>query len=135
MLSHHLTKLLKMKRYEHWLAIDSQVREEMAYQRIDKAYNLFLRMRKSNQKCSHPKHKRAKSFTLKEAGYRIEGDRISIDNLKSGDTKTYRFYKSRDIVGKIETVTIKKDAVGDWWMFVAVDTTEGVSSIEDKAYL
>jgi putative transposase len=121
MLSRHLTKLLRMRRYKHWCVINSHVRQEMAYQRIIKAYNLFFRMLKRGRKCSPPKHKRAKSFTLKTTGYRIEGDRISIGNLITGDVKTYRFYKSRDMVGKIKTITIKQDAVGDWWLFVVVD--------------
>ena len=44
--------------------------------------------------------------------------------------KEYKYFKSRQVAGKVKTVTVKRDAVGDLWLFFVVD--EGQVPIEDE---
>jgi putative transposase len=86
-------------------------------QRIEKAYQLFF---KHNKKGVRPpnfkKFKKYKSFTLKQAGYKLlSGNRIKIAN------RVYQFWKSREVEGKIKTLTIKRTALGELFMVIVVD--------------
>lgn len=86
-------------------------------QRIEKAYQLFF---KHNQKGVRPpgfkKVKKYKSFTLKQAGYKfLGGNRVKIGQ------GVYQFWKSREIEGKIKTLTIKRTPLGELFMVVVVD--------------
>ncbi|MEH1805657.1 RNA-guided endonuclease InsQ/TnpB family protein [Nostoc sp.] len=86
-------------------------------QRIEKAYQLFF---KHNKKGVRPpgfkKVKKYKSFTLKQAGYKfLGGNRVKIGN------RVYQFWKSREIEGKIKTLTIKRTPLGELFMVVVVD--------------
>ena len=86
--------------------------------RVDKAYQNFFRKRKNHEKAAPPKFKfprKYKSFTLTQAGYGLCGNRVRIGQ------KTYGFYLSRPIEGKIKTLTVKRDAVGDFWIIVVTD--------------
>ena len=58
------------------------------------------------------KVRNAKSFTLKQAGWKLLGD----NRLRIGST-VYKFAKSRDIEGTIKTVTIKRDALGELYVY------------------
>lgn len=53
-----------------------------------------------------------KSFTLKQSGYELNKD----NSIKIGK-KSYKFFKSRDIKGRIKTITIKRDSLGDIFLF------------------
>jgi putative transposase len=33
----------------------------------------------------------------------------------------YKYFKSREIEGKIKTLTVKRDALGDFWLFFVMD--------------
>ena len=81
---------------------------------IDKGDTLFFRNAKRKVKTAPPsfkKVKKYKSFTLKQAGYKLYADnRIKIEN------RVYRFHKSREIQGAIKTVTIKRDSLGDMYI-------------------
>ena len=55
---------------------------------------------------------KAKSFTLTQAGWKLlDGNRLRI-----GST-LYKFVKSREIEGTIKTVTIKRDALGELYVY------------------
>ncbi len=61
---------------------------------------------------SFRKVRSAKSFTLKQAGWKLlEGHR-----LKIGQT-VYKFAKSREMDGTVKTVTIKRDPLGDLYVY------------------
>ena len=64
--------------------------------------------------------KKYKSFTLKQAGWKIEAwhNTIVINN------QPYRYFKSREIEGRIKTITVKRDNVGDIFIFVVTDYEE-----------
>lgn len=118
-LQKHLTKLKRVKKFSYLKEIGSQAVQDVT-DRIDRAYRLFFNNIQRKVKCSPPKFKRVKkykSFTLKQAGWKIEAwhNTIIINN------QPYRYFKSREILGKIKTVTIKRDSVGDIFIFVVTD--------------
>jgi putative transposase len=113
-LQSHIAKL--RKRNSFWQLVGSQAVQDIC-QRIDKAYQLFF---KHNKKGVRPpgfkKVRKYKSFTLKQTGYKfLGGNRVKIGN------RVYQFCQSREIEGKIKTLTIKRTALGELFMVVVVD--------------
>ncbi|MEL7035861.1 MAG: transposase [Cyanobacteria bacterium J06592_8] len=113
-LQKHIAKLRKRKKF--WQLVGSQAVQDVC-QRIEKAYQLFF---KHNKKGVRPpnfkKVKKYKSFTLKQAGYKfLGGNRIKIGS------KTYQFWNSQAIEGKIKTVTVKRTPLGEMFLVVVVD--------------
>ncbi len=113
-LQSHIAKL--RKRNPFWQLVGSQGTQDIC-QRIEKAYQLFF---KHNKSCVRPptfkKVKKYKSFTLKQAGYKfIGGNRIKIGQ------RIYQFCKSREIQGKVKTLTIKRTPLGELFMVLVVD--------------
>ena len=124
-LQKHLTKLKKLPRYSFWKIVPSQAIQEIT-DRIDKAYKLFFRNQKQDIKSSPPsfkKVKRYKSITLKQARYKIDGNVISLGGYK------FKFWLSRPIIGKIKTITIKRDNIGDFYICIALEQEETKESI------
>ena len=116
----HLTKLKKLPKYSDWNSLGSQAIQDIA-QRIDKGYKLFFRNREHGIKSSPPsfkKVKKYKSFTLKQAGYKLYSD----NRIKIGD-RIYKYHKSREIEGKVKTVTVKRDSLGDLYIYVVCETS------------
>ena len=121
-LSKHLTKLKKITRYSHWKLVGSQAIQDIS-ERISRAYALFFRNLQHNIKTAPPgfkKIRKYKSFTLKQAGYKYNGQDNSIIIQK----QKYRFFKSREIEGKICTVTVKRDSLGDIYIYFVCKNDE-----------
>ncbi len=117
-LQRHITKLKKKSKYKFWNKLGSQAIQDIT-DRINKSYKLFFRNLKHKIKTAPPsfkKIKKYKSFTLKQAGYKFLENNIL---LISG--KKYKYSKSRDIKGKIKIITIKRDPLGDIYIFVITD--------------
>ena len=113
-LQSHIAKL--RKRNSFWQSVGSQAAQDIC-QRIEKAYQLFF---KHNKKGVRPpgfkKVKKYKSFTLKQAGYKfLGGNRVKIGS------RVYQFWKSREIEGKVKTLTIKRTSLGELFMVLVVD--------------
>lgn len=109
-LQKHLVKLKKNEKFAYIREIGSQAVQEIT-DRIENGYTLFWRNRKNKQKASPPNFKKIrnyKSFTLKQAGWKLDEKR---GRIRLG-TRWYKYFKSRNIEGKIKTITIKRDAVG-----------------------
>jgi putative transposase len=69
----------------------------------------ILRLKKSNVLSF-------KSITLKQAGYKlVEGIKLKIGK------RIYKYHKSRDIQGIIKTLTIKRDQLGDIYIFFSCE--------------
>ena len=118
-LQKHLVKLKKHARFAYIGEIGSQAVQDVT-DRIDRAYNLFWSNLKGKKKSSPPKFKkvrRYKSFTLKQAGWKLDETRCKIRIGK----KWYGYFQSRKIEGKVKTVTIKRDAVGDIYIYLVCD--------------
>lgn len=114
--------ILKMrKRIDWWQQVGSQAVQDIV-QRIEKAYQAFFR-RDAKRPPKFKKVKKYTSFTLKQAGYKFLGSnllRVTFPDKK----RVFKFSKSRDIQGKIKTVTIKRDKVGDLFMTVVTDDSQ-----------
>lgn len=117
----HIAKLKKLAKYEFWSMVGSQAIQDIC-QRLDRSYQLFFKYKKGEitQKFNRPgfsKVKNYSSFTLKQAGWKLIGsNRIRIGKL------VYKFSKSREILGTVKTVTIKRNKLGELFLCFAVDT-------------
>ena len=115
-LKNHLTKLRNLPENVHWKELGSQVIQDVA-ERIDRGYKAFFKKKGKNR--GTPKFKKRenqRSFTLKQAGWKL----ISPNKIQINKT-TFGFHKSREIQGIIKTVTIKKDSCGSFWIFFSCD--------------
>jgi len=114
----HITKLKKLERFKHWNNLNSQAIQEIT-DRIENAYTLFFRNLKRKIKCAPPSFKKRikyKSFTLKQTGYKIlDGNVVLIGKRR------YKFFQSRDIVGTVKIVTIKRNSLNDLYIFFVCD--------------
>ncbi len=109
----HITKLKKLPRFSHWRNLNSQAIQDVV-ERIDRGYKLFFD--KHNKRPPKFKSRKIyKSFTLKQTGYGFYGNQIRIGDYH------YKFFKSREIEGNIKTVTVKRDPLGDIYIFVVTD--------------
>ena len=121
-LQKHLTRLKKNPKFSYLKEIGSQAVQDVT-QRIDKAYKLFFRNLRHKIRTAPPSFKKVrkyKSFTLKQAGWKLDAANGSIIIGK----QRYRYAKSREIDGKIRTLTIKRDALGDIYIYFVCETTE-----------
>jgi putative transposase len=112
----HITKLKKLPKFSHWNNLNSQAIQQIT-ERIHNGYKLFF----DGHNKRPPKFKSRKiykSFTLKQTGSAFYGNQIRI-----GDDY-YKFWKSREIEGTVKTVTVKRDPLGDIYIFVVTDHTE-----------
>jgi putative transposase len=113
----HVAKLKQLPKYSHWNLVGSQAIQDIV-QRIDKAYKLFFGNLKRKVRTAPPgfkKVKRYSSFTLKQAGWKLlDGNRILIQGI------VYKFSKSRDIPTVIKTVTVKRDTLGNLYLYFVV---------------
>lgn len=108
-LQKHITKLKKMKRYKHWNELGSQAIQNIT-ERIKFGYDKFFR-KENKRPPTFKKFKKYKSITLKNAGYKYLGN----NKVKIGD-KTFKFFKDRELYGKVKTLIVKKDTLGDWYI-------------------
>lgn len=104
------------KRKPFWQLVGSQAVQDIC-QRIEKAYQLFFKHHKKGVRPpGFKKVKRYKSFTLKQAGYKfLGGNRVKIGS------RVYQYWNSREIEGKVKTLTIKRTPLGELFMVVVVD--------------
>ena len=93
----HIAK--KRKRNSYWQLVGSQAAQDIC-QRIEKGYKLFFKHHKTGVR--PPKFKKRikyKSFTLKQAGYKLlDGNQIKIGK------RIYKYSQSRQIKGKVKKV-------------------------------
>ncbi len=124
-LQKHITKLKKLPKYGHWKGLNSQAIQDIT-QRIDRAYKLFFRNLKAGVRTAPPsfkKRRKYRSFSLKQTGYKLlDGNKIRIGN------RVYKYFKSREIDGNIKLLTVKRDPLGDVYLFFVTDTVESKES-------
>ncbi len=122
----HATEL-KRTTHPHWNALPSQaIQEEL--KRIHLAYERFFKKLGGRPKIK--KRHKFKSFTLKQAGWSLEDNRLTLnfrkwDNGKWRHDKVgYTFHKHREFEGNIRRITIKRDNCGDYWLYILTDFVE-----------
>ena len=114
-LQKHLVKLKKLKKFSYLNEIGSQSVQDVT-DRIDRAFQLFFRNVKRKIRCSPPKFKKVKnykSFTLKQSGWKVDEENFSV----TINGQKFKYFQSRRISGKIKTVTIKRDSLGDIYVY------------------
>ena len=98
--------------------------------RIDKGYRNFFsycKQRKSGKANSRVRPPSVRkpgknlSFTLLQSGYRFSSTKPN--KVRIGK-KTYGFFKSQELKGKVKRVTVKRDWCGDLWIVVLTYWTE-----------
>lgn len=119
---------LKNKGYFPFLKdIGSQAVQNIT-DRMDRAYKDWFKNLRNGKKKGRPRKKKIfqyKSFTLKQAGWEINEEEKTIIINK----KKYKYHKSRNLDGEIKTVTVKRDACGDFWIYFAVEVEEPVVEV------
>ena len=109
-LSRHITKLKRTNRFSFIRKLDAQAVENILF-RIDWSYNLFWHNIKHHIKASPP------TFKLRKNNWKLNEEECVIIIHKI----PYRYIKSRDIEGKIKTVTIKRDSLGDIYIYIVCE--------------
>ncbi|NDV84969.1 RNA-guided endonuclease TnpB family protein [Bacteroides sp. 51] len=101
---------MKKRCYPKWSEINSQSIQQIT-ERIHEGYKRFF-----NHDAKHPptfkSWSKYKSVTFKSTGYTINGNVLTINKQKL----RLKFHQSRPITGKVQTVCLKRDSVGDWWV-------------------
>lgn len=118
----HLTKLCKMERFSLWKELNSTIRQDII-ERIMRSYKSFFSNFKTNKKARPPKYRKIekyKSITFKSAGWKIEDNTLYFTNYSNTLAK-FKFAKSRNIDGNIKTITVKRNDLGDYYLFVVCD--------------
>ncbi|MCL5998706.1 MAG: transposase, partial [Chloroflexi bacterium] len=118
-LMRHIAKL-KTRAGFAWIGgLGSQSVQDVI-QRIERGYALFFKENKRGNKRIRPPTFRPvrqyRSFTLKQTGWKLVAD-----NILQIDGRRHKFALSRPMAGQIKTVTIKRDAVGDFWVCFACE--------------
>lgn len=120
-LQKHLAKLKKLEKFVYWKDLPSHAIQDIT-DRIDRGYKLFWGNLKRKKKTSPPKFKpyrKYRSFSYNMVGKGIiKGNTIKIAKNK------YKFFKSREIEGKIKVLTVKRDACGDFYVYLVCETPE-----------
>lgn len=112
-LQSHLTRLKKNKqKYWYLSAFGSQAVQDIT-DRIERGYEKFFRHENKHPPKLRKIHKH-KSFTLKQAGWKLDEEHHAITINK----QKYRYFKSMSIEGQVKTITVKKDTVGDIYIFI-----------------
>lgn len=115
----HLTKLKRMPKYRHWKKLGSQAAQDVV-ERLDRSYHAFFEWCKtrSGSRKSPPKFRKKwkyRSFTLKQAGWSITGNEITIGGFH------YKFWLHRTYHGTVKTVTVKRSSYGEYFIFLSVE--------------
>lgn len=99
--------------------VGSQVLQDVI-ERLNKAYKAFFRRIKNGEgKAGFPRFRsrdRYDSFTLKQAGWKLDGKYLSIRNVGR-----FKIRLSRIIEGDIKTVTIRRESTGKWYVCFSCD--------------
>ena len=120
-------KELKRTTHPHWKSLPSQaIQAEL--ERIDNAYQRFFK-KLGGKPHIKPRHK-FKSITLKQTGYQLTNNRITLSFCKWDkgkwrfDRVPYTFHKHRQWHGKVRRITIKRDACGNYWLCILTTYTD-----------
>jgi len=114
-----LSNMRNSEEYPLWKLVGSQVIQQIT-DRIYNAYDLaFTAMKAKKKSVKFPNFKKTfkyRSITFKQAGYKLlRGNKIIIGE------KTFKFFQTREIEGKIKTLTVKRNSIGEYFIFITTD--------------
>ena len=112
------------KAFPQYRKINSQVLQDVL-RRLDKTFgNFFERVKRKHQgervKAGYPRFKpawRYNSFTYPQSGFEI----LSNGHINLSKIGRLRVFMHRKISGKVKTLTIKRDRVGDWFAIITAE--------------
>ena len=99
--------------HRHFL--HSQTTQEII-DRLDTAYQRFFEHLAKRP----PKFKKAKdfsSFVFRQGGYSLNGNVLTINSIK----KRFKFSLSRPYAGKVKTLTVKRNHIGEFFIVMVLD--------------
>lgn len=100
-------------------------------ERVDLAFQAFFRRVKAGEKeVGYPRFKgkgRYDSFTFKQSGFSLDGDRLTISKIGAIRAKLHR-----PIDGTIKTLTIQRDAVGNFYACFSCEVESLPLPVNDK---
>ena len=121
-MSKHLTKLKKLPKYADWRIPYSWALQE-CLKRIELGYiNFFEGRAKRPPKFKSWRKYRSMTFNSNQVKIvKVEKENgCPVAKIRLNG-RWYRFWYSREIQGKIKRVTVKRDAIGDWYITVLTD--------------
>ena len=126
-LSRHLTKLKQLEKYAHWQIPHSWALQE-CLKRIARGYiNFFEGRAKRPPKFKSWRNYRSMTFDGKHVKIEQVSEkerhkrRVPVAKIRING-RWYRFWYSREIQGNIKRVTVKRDALGDWYITITTDS-------------
>jgi putative transposase len=129
-----ITQVKKAPMYAHWKTLNSQAIEDQA-KRIHLAWKRFfanLKLPKNErQKVSPPRYKKRsdqKSWTLRQNGIIL----IQTNNKVRIGGKWFKYHKSREIEGKTLTLTVKRNKLGEWFIFITSDHKDQIAAAKTR---
>ena len=120
-LQKHLAKIKKLEKFTYWKDIPSHAIQDIT-DRVDKGYKLFWENLKRKKKTSPPKFRSWRKY--RSFSYNIVGKNIVKGNTIKVAGNKYKFFKSREIEGKIKLLTVKGDSCGDFYIYLVCETPE-----------
>ncbi len=126
-LQKHLSKLKQLEKYHAWKQLGSQAIQDIV-ERIDTGYQKFFQGKNQRPPQLKSLHK-YKSITLKASEWAFVGDnRINIGG------QVYKFHHSRPMAGVVKSVTIKRNRLGDWYIYFLCHVAETASERTMSGY-
>ena len=98
--------------------IDAQVVEN-CLRRLDRAFDGFFRRVKAGQTPGYPRFRgrdRYDSMSFRQHGWKLKGRRLTLRGIG-----TLKLFISREIEGRVKTVTLRRDRCGDWFVAFVCD--------------
>jgi putative transposase len=88
-----------------------------ALRRVDRAFAAFFRRCRNKEKPGHPRFRSRRRYDSFDAGrVKVSKDRVHVPKLGHVKMNLYR-----PIEGAIRSATIRRDAVGKWWVSIQCD--------------
>ena len=117
---HDTNKLLPIWKQEHpdLKGVYSQVLQNVQ-ERVDLAFKAFFRRVKAGEKPGYPRFRGVgwyDSFTFKQFGFELLGNGLLLSKIG-----VVKVVLHRPIQGRIKTLTIRRDAIGNWYACFACE--------------
>jgi putative transposase len=125
-------KLLTLWKKEHpeLVGVHSQVLQN-AQERVDLAFKAFFRRVKAGQKPGYPRFRGVgwyDSFTFKQFGFELLDNGVRLSKIGA-----IKIVLHRPVEGQIKTLTIQRDAVGNWYACLACEIEPAPMPVSDLA--
>jgi putative transposase len=127
-----MNRLLTLWKQEHTELknVHSQVLQNVQ-ERVDLAFKAFFRRVKAGEKPGYPRFRgygRYDSFTFKQSGFVLQDQGVLLSKIG-----ILKMIQHRPIEGRIKTLTVQRDAVGNWYACFACEVEAKTMPFNDLA--